>query len=50
MTLKRAYKIIYRQQLTVKQALEKLEDLVAEASCVQALIDALRASTRGIVR
>lgn len=49
-SLKRAYKVIYRQENTVKEALIELEKLALECPQVQVMIDALRASTRGIVR
>lgn len=49
-TLQRAFKIIYRQGLTVNEAITKLEPLALECSEVQLLIDSLRNSTRGIVR
>lgn len=49
-SLKRAYKIIYRQGLTVKKAIEDLEAIITENPLVKNMIEALRASTRGIVR
>ena len=48
--LKKAYKVIYRQGLTVKKAIESLEELVSECDLVRNLCEALRASTRGIAR
>jgi len=48
--LKRAYKIIYRNGLTVPQALEQLTELVAECPEVALMIEVLQRSTRGIVR
>lgn len=48
--LRRAYKIIYRSDLTVAQAIEQLKPLVAECAEVQLMVDALQNSTRGIVR
>lgn len=48
--LRRAYKIIYRQGLTVAQSLKQLQELVQECPAVQLMIDALSQSTRGIVR
>ena len=50
MALKRAYKIIYRQGLIISQALDKLEAMVAEVPEIQLMIDALKASTRGVTR
>ena len=49
-TLKRAYKILYRQNLTVADALLELKDLAAESEEVQRLVDFVAASERGVVR
>ncbi len=49
-TLKRAYKTIYRQGLTLEESYPKLEELVSECEEVQTLIDSIKVSTRGIVR
>lgn len=49
-TLKKSYKIIFRKNLTVKQALVELEPLVLDCARVGGFIDALKSSTRGIVR
>ncbi|MGB6007886.1 acyl-ACP--UDP-N-acetylglucosamine O-acyltransferase [Castellaniella sp.] len=52
--LKEAYKILYRRQLDVEQAIQALAalqaDHPAEAPAVQTLLDFLRASNRGIAR
>jgi UDP-N-acetylglucosamine acyltransferase len=48
--LRRAYKIIYRSDLTVAQAIEQLNTMLAECPEVKLMIDALQNSTRGIVR
>jgi len=52
--LKRAYKTIFRQGLTLKQAIEVLEDIAsnedAGASEIKVLLDSLKNSNRGIVR
>lgn len=48
--LRRAYKIIFRNDLTVVQAIAELECLLLECPEVQLLIDGLKKSTRGIVR
>ncbi len=50
MALKRAYKIIYRQGLMVTQAVDKLEEMVTEIPEIQLMVDALKASTRGVTR
>ena len=48
--LKRAYKTVYRQGLTVEQALEQIDDTEAEWDEVAQFVDFVRASKRGIVR
>lgn len=48
--LRRAYKIIYRKSLTVKQAVEELEVILAECPEVQMFIDFIQSSSRGIIR
>ena len=49
-TLKRAYRLIYREGLTLSAAIIEAEKLVAACPEVQLFIDSLNASTRGIVR
>jgi UDP-N-acetylglucosamine acyltransferase len=48
--LKRAYKVVYRDGLTLELALLELEKMVTETPEVQLFMDSLKASTRGIVR
>jgi UDP-N-acetylglucosamine acyltransferase len=48
--LRRAYKIIYKQGLTIDIALQRLESMMSESPEVQLLIESLHASERGIVR
>lgn len=48
--LTRAYKTIYRRGLTLEEALQELQPLLAETPQLQVLVDSLRQSTRGIVR
>ena len=48
--LLRAYKIIYRQGLTLDNAVQRLEGMVKETPELQMLIDSLSNSERGIVR
>ena len=48
--IKVAYKIIFRQGLTVDEALEKLRLMTLETPEIEAYIDSLVSSTRGIVR
>lgn len=48
--LRQAYKVIYRQGLTVEEALVELDALESECSAVKELINSLKSSTRGIIR
>lgn len=48
--LTKAYKIIYRRGLTLDEALAELSPLAVSSPALQALIDSLNSSTRGIVR
>jgi len=48
--LRRAFKILYRQGLTLDIALQRLESMLRDTPEVRVLIDSIRASERGIVR
>lgn len=48
--LKRAYKILYRQGLTLESAVEKLKDMASECKDVFKMVEFIQASSRGIVR
>ena len=48
--LRRAFKILYRQNLTLDIAIQRLETMLSDTPEVQVLIDSIRASERGIVR
>ncbi len=48
--IRRAYKIVYRQGLTVEEAVAQLSEIATEQPEVQLLIDSLQQSKRGIVR
>ncbi len=48
--LKRAYKILYLQGLTLEQALQKLDGEVETSPEISALVEFVRTSSRGIVR
>ena len=48
--LRRAYKIVYRQGLTLDNAIQRLEGMVKETPELQVLVDSLVNSERGIVR
>lgn len=50
LNLRRAYKTIYRKSLTIKDALEHLQSMIADCPDVQAFIDFIQKSERGIVR
>ena len=48
--LRRAFKILYRQGLTLDAAVERLQAMTTETPSLQPLIDSLMQSQRGIVR
>lgn len=48
--LRRAYKVVFRQSLTLQDAINELKNMVEETPEIQILIDFLSSSTRGIVR
>ena len=50
LALRRAYKTIYKQRLTVEQALAALEEPAAASAPVARLAAFVRTSSRGIVR
>ena len=48
--LRRAYKAVYRNGLTVEHALQELDELAAGSEHVKSMADFIRRSSRGIVR
>lgn len=48
--VRNAYKVLYRQGLTLAEALETLAPVAQEDAAVQLLVDSLNAATRGIIR
>ncbi len=50
LALRRAYKAIYRKGLTIKEALQELEEMLLVCPEVKLFIDFLKASEQGIVR
>jgi UDP-N-acetylglucosamine acyltransferase len=48
--LRKAYKIVYRNGLTTKQALEGLEELGSQSEAVKEFSDFIEKSSRGIIR
>jgi UDP-N-acetylglucosamine acyltransferase len=50
LALRRAYKVIYRKGLTIKQALEQLHEMLLTCPEVQLFIDFINLSERGLVR
>ncbi|MDP4788517.1 MAG: acyl-ACP--UDP-N-acetylglucosamine O-acyltransferase [Haliea sp.] len=48
--LRLAFKIVYRQGLTLELAIQRLETMLRDTPEVQVMIDSIRASERGIVR
>ncbi|GGO78851.1 acyl-[acyl-carrier-protein]--UDP-N-acetylglucosamine O-acyltransferase [Marinobacterium nitratireducens] len=49
-TLRQAYKTVFRQKLTLEQALERLDPMLPSCPELKPFVDSLRASTRGIIR
>ncbi|MCG8379692.1 MAG: acyl-ACP--UDP-N-acetylglucosamine O-acyltransferase [Proteobacteria bacterium] len=49
-TLRKAYKVLYREGNTVNQALEQLEQIAGESEVVKPFVEFIRASDRGIIR
>ncbi|SFR50591.1 acyl-[acyl-carrier-protein]--UDP-N-acetylglucosamine O-acyltransferase [Marinobacter daqiaonensis] len=50
LALRRAYKVIYRQGLTVEQAIDELEKTYVDVAEMRPLIESLRVTERGIIR
>ena len=48
--LRKAYKAVYRNGLTVEQALEQLDELAEQSAEVRSMTSFIRSSSRGIVR
>lgn len=48
--LRNAYKTVYRQGLTLEEALAVLEPQIAAVPAMQVLVDSLKNATRGIIR
>ncbi len=48
--IKKAYKLVYRKSLTVEEALEEINPMIADTPEVQVFVDSITASKRGLVR
>ena len=48
--IRKAYKILYKKGLTVKEALEELQPLAEQHAEIQVFVDSILSSTRGIQR
>lgn len=48
--IKRAYKAVYRQGLSVEEALNEIQPIIERTSAVQTFADSVSQSTRGIIR
>lgn len=48
--LKKAYKMIYRENLTIKEAITKIERSLDQTAHIKTLLDFLKESDRGIIR
>ena len=49
-TLRKAYKIIYRQGNTLDKAMDELQSMTADCPEIQLLLDSLQQASRGIAR
>ncbi|GHE85409.1 acyl-ACP--UDP-N-acetylglucosamine O-acyltransferase [Thalassotalea profundi] len=49
-SIKKAYRILYRQKLTIDEALDKINNELPESSELQVFIDFIKSSNRGIIR
>jgi UDP-N-acetylglucosamine acyltransferase len=49
-SIRKAYKIVYRESLLLMKAVEKLEELAAESADVALFLDFIKSSKRGIAR
>lgn len=50
LAVRRAYKVLYRNGLTVEEAIEELKEEAANDEQVKLLVDFVKASSRGIIR
>lgn len=50
LAVRRAYKVLYRNGLTVEEAIEELKEEAANDEQVKALVDFVKRSSRGIIR
>lgn len=48
--LRNAYKVLYRQGMTVQEATERLQEMLDDCAPVQLLLDSVTSATRGIIR
>lgn len=48
--IRQAYKVLYRQELTLEQALREMEAMVSETPEIQVFVDFIKQSSRGIIR
>jgi UDP-N-acetylglucosamine acyltransferase len=48
--VRRAYKAIYRESLTLEQAIEKLTEMAADSEEIRPLVEFLKTAERGIIR
>jgi UDP-N-acetylglucosamine acyltransferase len=48
--LKRAYRLLFRSRLTLKEAMERVAEELRGAEEIEELLDFIRASSRGICR
>lgn len=49
-SVRQAYKVLYRMNLTLAQARERIAEMAVEQPCLQVMVDFLNESVRGIIR
>ena len=50
LALRRAFKVLFKQSLRLEDALEQLKEMAKEHSVIQAIVDFIARSNRGILR
>lgn len=50
MVLKRAYKVLCRQGISLEEAIQKIEEMISECQYIETMIAFIKKSTRGIIR
>jgi UDP-N-acetylglucosamine acyltransferase len=48
--IRNAYRVLYRSELKLEEALVQLRDMVVEQPCVAAMVEFIEKSSRGLAR